>query len=228
VGESGFWEHLEDKDRNALLAAARPRIFGPNAVLCMEGDLTTHVFILLSGWVKVTTVARDGREILVALINGGNVIGEIAGRVTGYRTATVQAIGAVHALIISAERFEDFLDAHRAAARAYRQAIAEVQRAAHEYQRNRALSSGARRLACLLLDLAGQQSASDRDGIAAAPPLSQEELASLIGASRSTVTRALHDWRSRRIIGTDQRRIEILDQVRLLRIAGRLAQERAL
>jgi CRP/FNR family cyclic AMP-dependent transcriptional regulator len=191
-------------------------------VLCMEGDPTTHLFILLSGWVKVTNVTRDGREILVALYGGGSVFGEIAGRVTGYRTATVRAIGPVRVLVIGAERFEDFLDAHPAVARAYRQAIAQGQQAAYEYQRNQSQSSGAQRLACLLLDLAGQEGTPAPDRGEIASQLSQEELASLISASRSTVTRALREWRSRRIISTDQRRIEILDRMRLARIAGRL------
>lgn len=218
-----FWELLTDRDREVLLTAAGSRIFRADAVLCMEGDPTTHVFILLSGWVKVTNATRDGREILVALYGGGNVFGEIAGRVTGYRTATVRAIGQVRTLVIGAERFEDFLDAHPAASRAYRKAIAQGQQAAYEYQRNQALSSAAQRLACLVLDLAGREGTADRDRAEIAPHLSQEELASLISASRSTVTRALREWRSMRIISTDQRHIEILDRARLLRIAGRLA-----
>jgi CRP-like cAMP-binding protein len=52
-------------------------------------------------------------------------------------------------------------------------------------------------------------------------PLSQEELASLIGASRSTVTRALSNWRSRHMIRTHQRHITILDRAALRRVAGR-------
>ena len=225
VSGPSFWELLAGRDRDGLLAAAGSRKFAADAVLCMEGDPTTHLFILLSGWVKVTNVTRDGREILVALYGSGSVFGEIAGRVTGYRTATVRAIGPVRALVIGAERFEDFLDAHPAAARAYRQAIAQGQQAAYEYQRNQALSSGAQRLACLLLDLVGQEGTPSPDRSEIAAQLSQEELASLISASRSTVTRALHDWRSRQIISTDQRRIEILDRMRLLRIAGRLVPE---
>ena len=193
----------------------------------MEGEPTTHVFVLLSGWVKVITVTRDGREVLEALRGAGDVIGEIAGQVTGYRTATVQAIGTVRALIVGERQFGDFLDAHPGAAQAYRQAMAERQRLAFEQQRSHALLSGAQRLAGLLLDLAEQQGVVSYDAVTVTTPLplSQEELASLIGASRSTVTRALHEWRSRQIIGTDQRHVEILDRTRLLRIANRLHKE---
>lgn len=228
----GFWWQLDAGDREALISVARSRVFPAGFQLCMEGEPTTHVFILLSGWVKVITVTRDGREMLEALRREGDVIGEIAGQVTGYRTATVQAVGTVRALIVGAGPFGDFLDAHPAAAHAYRRAMADRQRVANAQRRSHALLSGAQLLAGLLLDLAEQddgagggslgRGSAARDTGVAPLPLSQEELASLIGVSRATVTRALRDWRSRRIIGRDPRHIEILDRARLLRIAGRL------
>jgi CRP/FNR family cyclic AMP-dependent transcriptional regulator len=217
----GFWGLLGEEDRKALTSAARSRVFPADFVLCMEGEPTTHVFILLSGWVKVSTVTRDGREVLEALRGAGDIVGEIAGQVTGYRTATVQALGTVRALIVGAGQFGDFLDAHPGAAHAHRQAMAERQRTAYEQQRGHALLSGAQRLAGLLLDLADEQDGASGGAVSTPLPLSQEELASLIGASRSTVTRALHEWRSRRVIGTDQRHIKILDRAWLLRISGR-------
>lgn len=207
--ESGFWGMLGDSDREALKAAARLRVFPDKGMLCLEGDATTHVFILLKGWVKIITSAGDGRERLASLRGDGDIVGDIA-RVTGYRTATVQAIGTVRTLIVGAEQFGLFLDSHANAARAYRHVMTEHERAAHSAQRSMALASGPQRLAALLLGLDG-----------ADLPLSQEELASLTGSSRSTVTRALHDWRSRRIIATRQRRVTILDDAALRRIAGR-------
>ena len=216
-----FWGRLGAAEHEALIGVARSRVFPAGSVLCTEGEPTTHVFVLLFGWVKCITVTHDGREILEALRSQGDLIGEIAGQVTGYRTATVQAVGAVDALIAGTKQFGDFLDAYPAAARAYRRYVAGRHSAANEQQRAHALQSGGQRLACLLLDLAAHQARADRGLIAAPPPLAQEELASLIGGSRSTVTRALRDWRSRRIIGTDPRHIEILDRARLLRIAGR-------
>lgn len=219
-----FWGQLSAVEHEALIAVARRRIFPADSVLCTEGEPTTHVFVLLSGWVKCITVTPDGRGVLEALRGEGDVIGEIAGQVTGYRTATVQAAGAVDALMAGTKQFGDFLDGHPAAARAYRRYIAERHRAANEQQRAHALQSGAQRLACLLLDL-DELRARAEGGTASAPPsLSQEELASLIGGSRSTVTRALHDWRSRGIIGTSPGRGEILDRARLRRIAGRAMQ----
>lgn len=219
--ESGFWKLLGDRERESLRAIARPRVFADNAILCLEGEPTTHVFIVLSGWVKIITVTSEGRETLAALRGEGDVVGEIA-QVTGYRTATVQAIGTVRALIAAAEQFEAFLDAHPAADRSYRRVMTEYQRDAHSSQRSKTLSSGPQRLAALLLHLAEQHGERTESGLRTALPLSQDDLASLIGASRSTVTRALSDWRSRHIITTHPRHITILNHPALRRLAGRL------
>jgi CRP-like cAMP-binding protein len=221
VHGADFLGLLTAGDREALLAVGRPQAYKAGTALCMEGEPTTHVFILISGWVKVITVTHDGREMLAALRGSGDVIGEIAGQVTGYRTATIRAIGTVRALIVGTGQFGDFLDTHPSAARAHRRLMAEQQRIAHEAQRSHVLASGPQRLACLLLDLVTRHGGAGDNALTAPLPLSQEEMASLIGASRSTVTRALHNWRSRQIIRTGQRNITILDQARLLKIAGR-------
>jgi CRP/FNR family transcriptional regulator, cyclic AMP receptor protein len=218
---TSFWWLLGDKERESITAAAASREFDDGTPLCVEGEPSTEVFIVLSGFTKITSVTSEGREILQAMFGEGDVVGEIAGQVTGYRTATVRAAGTVRVLMLEAERFGEILDSYSSAGRAYRRAMAEQQRASHELQRNQLLLSAPRRLAGLLLDLTEQDGDSSGDKHRTVVPLSQEELASLIGSSRSTVTRALSNWRSRRIVITNQRNITIIDQAGLRRIAGR-------
>lgn len=54
-------------------------------------------------------------------------------------------------------------------------------------------------------------------------PLSQEEIATLIGTSRATVTRALGDWRRRGLINTARHQITINSTPGLRGIADRAA-----
>jgi CRP/FNR family cyclic AMP-dependent transcriptional regulator len=220
VPGSSFWWLLGDADRKGLEAAGRPRTYRDADVLCNEGDPTTHVFVLLSGWVKISKVSYDGKNVLQAVRGSGDVVGEIAGSVTGSRTATMKAAGTVRSLTVRSVQFWDFIDTHPAAGRAYRQASVEWQQVSYAQQKSLALLNGAQRLAGLLIDLDDQgRRAGGADD--SPPPLSQEELASLIGASRSTVTRALQNWRSRGIIGKSQRPVELLNRDWLLRYADR-------
>jgi len=75
----------------------------------------------------------------------------------------------------------------------------------------------------VLLDLAARYGSETGDEVHIAVPLSQEELASLAGTSRATVTRALSNWRRRGIIRTGQRDLTITDLGTLRKIAGQQA-----
>ena len=209
----GFWALLSDDERTALSGLGRTAVYSPGAVMCVEGDPATHVFVLVDGWVKIVGVTSDGHELTLALRGHGDTVGEVAGETAGYRTATVQAVGTVRALIVAYEKFRSFLDANDGADRAYRRMVTRRWNDAESMLRARSVTSGAQRLAGLLLELADSE-------LQTAMTLTQEELASLTGASRATVTRALSNWRRRGIIRTSQRDITITDLVALRKIAG--------
>ena len=209
----GFWPLLSDDERTALASLGRTTVYPPGAVMCVEGDPNTHVFVLVDGWVKIVGVTSDGHELTLALRGRGDTVGEVAGETTGYRNATVQAVGTVRALVVPYERFSSFLDAHDGADRAYRRMVTRRWNDAESMLRARSVTSGAQRLAGLLLELADSE-------LQTAMTLTQEELASLTGASRATVTRALSNWRRRGIIRTGQRDITITDPGALRKIAG--------
>ena len=212
----GFWALLTDEEQAVLSDLGRVTVYPPGAVMCVEGDPATHVFVLVDGWVKIMGVTSDGHELTLALRGRGDTVGEVAGETAGYRTATVQAVGTVRALIVTYEKFSSFLDAHAGADRAYRRMVTRRWNDAESMLRTRSVTSGAQRLAALLLELADWRDS----GVHTAMTLTQEELASLTGASRATVTRALSNWRRRGIIRTSQRDITITDLVALRKIAG--------
>jgi len=208
----GFWALLTDDERAVLTGLGRTAVYPPGTVMCVEGDPATHVFVLVKGWVKIVGVTSDGHELTLALRGRGDTVGEMAGETTGYRTATVQAVGTVRALVVPYDKFSSFLDAHDGADRAYRRMVTRRWNDAESMLRTRSVTSGAQRLAALLLELADQLDSE--------VTLTQEELASLTGASRATVTRALSNWRQRGIIRTGQRDITITDLAALRKIAG--------
>jgi len=215
----GFWSLLTGPEQSVLSGLGRMSVFPPGAALCVEGDPATHVFILVAGWVKILAVTSEGQEMVLALRGNGDIVGELA-EATGYRTATVQAAGTVRALIVGHDKFSSFLDSYLGASQAYRRFLTQRWSDTAAMLRRRSGTSGAQRLAFLLLDLAGQPGTGMADDVYVTMPLSQEDLASLAGTSRATVTRALGNWRRRGFIRTGQRRITIMDPGALRQIAG--------
>jgi CRP/FNR family transcriptional regulator, cyclic AMP receptor protein len=212
----GFWTLLSPAEQAVLNSIGRNSVFPPGATMCYEGEPTTHIFILVTGWVKVFAVTSDGRELMLALRGQGDIIGEVAGATTGHRNATIKAVDTVQALICRYDRFGTFLDSYPGADRVYRQVMTLRWNDAATTLRSRALTTGAQRLALLLLDLTARYG-----GVAnGTMPLSQEEVASLAGTSRATVTRAFGNWRRRGLIRTAPRRITIVDIEGLRKVTG--------
>jgi CRP/FNR family cyclic AMP-dependent transcriptional regulator len=220
VPPQGFWALLTAEEQAVLTDLGRIRVFAPGAVICVEGEPATHVFVLVDGLAKILSSTVDGHEQTLALRGNGDLVGEIAGQTTGYRNATVQAIGTVRALIVAYEKFTSFLDAHAGAGNAFRNVVTRRWNDADSMQRSFPVTNGAHRLAVVLLDLAARFGSETDHGVHIAVPLSQEELASLASASRATVTRALSNWRQRGIIRTGQRDTTITGLDALKRIAG--------
>jgi CRP/FNR family transcriptional regulator, cyclic AMP receptor protein len=218
-----FWEQLGPPDQQRLVAAGRVAQFGAGTTICRQGDPATHLFVVISGLIKVLTNSRDGQQSVQALRGHGDVVGELAGELTGYRTASMIAVTEVQAVVIGHEKFLAFLDRHLPAAHAYRKMITQRFSDTANSLYAQTTTNGAQRLAQLLLDLAEKygEPAGPGQALVLTLPLSQDELASLVSTSRATVTRALHDWRQRGLIQTRTRRITITDPAALHRLGGR-------
>ena len=216
----GFWALLSRDQQDALSGFGLPRDYSAGATICLEGDPATHVFILVAGLVKVLSSTNDGHDIVLALRGEGDIVGEVAGETTGRRNATIQAVDAVRALIVARDTFNSILDSNPGAGRANRRVVTHRRNDADTKLRSRAATTGAQRLARLLLDLADRYGRAVDGAIHLVMPLTQDELASMIGTSRATVTRALSNWRKRRFILTGQRHVTLLDPAGLRKIAG--------
>ena len=216
----GFWLLLTARERGDLTAVGHFRVYRPGSILCNEGEVNTHLLVLVNGSVKIISDTAAGDRRVVALRGQGDVIGEISGETTGQRTATAQAIDEVHALIVGYDRFGAFLESHPKAARAYLHVMIGRWGEAAATLSTLSVTSGTQRLAALLLELAGRHGNGTNGEIKITIPLSQDELASLASTSRSTVTRAFKSWRRRGFIRTGQRETTILNRQALQRAAG--------
>ena len=216
----GFWALLTRDEQDTLSRLGLPRDYPAGTIICHQGDPTTHVFCLMAGLVKIVSSTTDGHQIVLALRGEGDIVGEVAGETTGRRNATIQAVDDVRALIVPYSKFDPFLQSSPGAGRAYRHVVTERWNDADTMLRSRAVTTGAQRLARRLLDLAERYGRPVDGRTRLAMPLTQDELASLVGTSRATVTRAFANWRKRGFIRTGQRHITILDETGLLKVAG--------
>jgi CRP-like cAMP-binding protein len=218
----GFWQALQESERAALRAAGRTREYATGTLLCSQGADPDHVLVILDGWVKVTAGRADGQEVMLAIRGPSDTIGE-SGWLNGRpRSANVKALGRVRALAIPAEQFAAFLNSHAHAAQVLARVMVGRMDDADRRMTSQVGTSGPKLLALLLLDLAERYGVPGGGGAVSLPlPLTQQELATMIGRARETVARALTVWRREGIVVTRRMRIVILRLEALRDIAER-------
>lgn len=203
--------HLSDDDRRALQAlAGRPaRRYEPDTIIVREGEDPQMVRLLLSGWAHHYKELPDGRRQMVAL----SLPGDLRGFDTDMLFEMDHSIGALSAVTLIEIRlaaFEEMMSAHPRVMRAlHRQALvdAAVQR---EWLLNLGRRTATERLAHLFCELFHRlRGIGQTEGNACDIPLTQADLADLVGITPVHVSRVLQTLRAQQLIALRGRRLTL-------------------
>jgi CRP/FNR family cyclic AMP-dependent transcriptional regulator len=103
-GNGRAWHRLTSVEQTALTEAGYVRSWQPGEILALQGGPPNGMFVILRGWVKISAANDRGDKTRLATRGPGEIIGEL-GPISGLpRTATMQAIGEVRALVVPQER----------------------------------------------------------------------------------------------------------------------------
>ena len=214
-----FLARLERADRTALLSLGRALRFGTRSALIHQQEPSSHVLLITEGWTKVTASAANGYEALLALRGPGDIVGESSALTGRARSATVTALEPVKAVAVEHDLFREYLSRSPAASFTLLGLTSDRTRAADRRRLEFASLTVRERFAVLLLDLARTHGVRTQEGIELTVPLSKQELAGSVGASREMVQRLLRDLRARQVVSTGRRTLLILRPDVLRRIA---------
>jgi CRP-like cAMP-binding protein len=178
--------------------------------LIREGENTRFAILLLDGVVKATSLTSDGREALLAIRIGGDLVGEFAAIDDRPRSATVTTCGTVVARFV---KHADFLDCMRRSpeiAFAVNRSVVGKLRVANARRVDFNGCDVPTRVARVLYQVA--MSYGDLDGNRSVIRwLTQPELASLAGAAEPTVHKTLRQLREAGTVLTQYRSVTVLD-----------------
>jgi CRP/FNR family cyclic AMP-dependent transcriptional regulator len=153
-------------------------------ILFRQGDPATELFVVLDGRIAIATQAGDGREAVVAVLERGGLFGELAVFDDAPRSADARALTDVIVAAVPYAAVRTALKEQPDLLWVMVRLLAERLRATDETLADAVFLDVPGRTAKRLLELANGQDTF-------AIPLTQEELASMIGASRERVNKAL-------------------------------------
>lgn len=216
----GFLSGLETAERAALMERARRRRFSRGDTLFHEGDASDWVAVLLSGRAKVSFFTEDGTEVVLAVREPGDLLGELSALDKAPRSATVTAIDDVDTLVLTADAFQVYLESYpRLALELVRSLMARLRDADVKRVEFGAYDTVGR-LARRLVELAERFGSPTEEGVTIELPITQQELAGWTGSSRESVAKALQTLRKLGWVDTARRRMVIRDLDALRRRAG--------
>ena len=198
-------------DQTRVLGAARRRQFRRGDVVFREGDPADGMHLIEAGVFAVEVSTAGGERAMLNVLAPGDFFGELALVAPAHqspRTASILALAPGQTLAISASAFTALRDAHPEVERLLVSALAQrVDQLSGRLLE--ALYTGVdRRVYRRLLDLAEIFGGA---GSAVVIPLSQEDLATMAGASRPTVNQVLQRLMARGVITLGRRQIAIED-----------------
>ncbi len=231
-GERGRWPYQEwawppsslfgglaPAGRDQMLALGARVWYEADRVLIRESEQTSYVLILLDGVVKVTGRTYDGRDALLTVRMGGDLVGELAAVDGQPRSATVTTCGPVAARVVTRGDFLDCLRRNPGIAHAFEASIVTKLRTANTHRIDFIGCDAATRVARVLHQVAMLYGERSGGGAVIRWPITQPELAALCGAAEPTVHKALRGLRETGVISTGYRTIRIENLAHLSRIA---------
>jgi CRP/FNR family transcriptional regulator, cyclic AMP receptor protein len=195
------------------------RTFPRETAIMWAGQPGDAVYVVLEGWVKVHSPVR-GRDVILALLGPGEVVGEMSvvdslGRSASVVTLEPSTVGA-----IARSSFWECLRTMPALAFNVATIVSRRVRLANSLIQSLAALEVAGRLSQQLLALAHEYGERTADGgMRISLPLTQTDLADLVGASRVRVNQVLGELRTQGSIElSHDHRVTIRDEDALRRL----------
>jgi CRP/FNR family cyclic AMP-dependent transcriptional regulator len=212
LGQSTLFSALDAEPLRRILAEARSIGCRRNDVIFSEGDDAAELFVVRSGRIAIGRQSPDGRESLIALMEGGDLFGDMPLFDGEHRSAQARALEASELLCVPYAPIKTVLEERPQLLWDVVAMLSRRLRSTDSALADSVFLDVTGRTAKRLLELSG-----DADEFLL--PITQEELAGLVGASRERVNKAISAFVRLGWVEQVDRRYRILDRLQLTRRA---------
>ncbi len=192
LGKTHLFGSLDLGERRSVALEMREVHYDAGQIVFGRGDPGRDIYLVANGRVRLSVLTPEGRELSFAHAEPGQIFGEIAVLDGGLRTADATAVSKVVAQTLSKGALMRLIESRATVREAVIRFLCNRLREADQQLEGIALYPIEVRLARFFLAAARQKAgAAIGDRVTIDLPISQSELALLIGASRPKVNAAL-------------------------------------
>lgn len=211
---------LTDAEREALARDFVRRPYRQGELIFQQDDPGQVLYLVESGQVRIFVEGESGQETSVTFCGPDDVFGELAVIDEDPRSASAIAMKDTVLHILSRDRFREHLRRSPQLGLNFMRALSIRVRYNTQQMTSLTQLDVPARLARKLLELAKQYGVVEPDGVRLRLTLTQSDLASLTGATRESVNKALGNFRRQGLILMQQGHIIMLDPEALRDLAS--------
>ena len=191
---------LTNEQAQSIADSVVKRRYRRGEIIVEHGRKSNSLFILLNGRARVLTSDSRGREVILAVLQNGDYVGEMSLIDNEPHSATVRAEVQCDALVLGRPEFTRCLPENSSLSYAIMRGLVTRLRSADRQIESLALLDVYGRVARTLLDMA-----EEIDGEKwIKSKVSRQDMAKIVGASREMVSRVMKDLEERGIIETQE------------------------
>jgi CRP-like cAMP-binding protein len=211
--------HLPETDLQRLAELATTRSYKAGEPVFLKGDQGGAMMAVLRGRIRICAYSAEGREVVLNVIQAGEVFGEIAMIDGGDRTADAFAMEPTDLLVLQRRDFLPFLERNPQVCVRLLEVMCKRLRWTSEQLEDVNFLDLRSRLAKRILYLIDHQGEAVLQSGTQGVRISQHMLASMIGTSREAVNKQLRSWEEQGLIDVRRGSITLLDRRRLHDVA---------
>jgi CRP/FNR family cyclic AMP-dependent transcriptional regulator len=213
-----LFESLSDSDVENLAGLLRRMSLRSGEILFREGDEGTALYIIHQGRIKIS-ISKRTDKLTLAVLGEGEFLGEMALLDGQPRSADAVALEETRLYSLSRKDFLSFILNNENAVRTILSALSMRLRRTDDMLAELCFLNLSARLAKRLVELADAKEKDERASGENFLKISQQELADILGVSRESINKELRILRTRGIITTMRKSIQIHDLEALRRRA---------
>ena len=207
-----FFSNLEDKEIDSILTIVIEKKYKKNQVIFHEGEPGEYLFMVRSGNVKVYKLSEDGKEKILGVFGPGDFFAELPLLDGGKYPASSETLSPTNLLCLSRENFLKILSKNPQITGKIHEIVGSRLRHFTSQITDLTLKDASCRLAGFLLEKAEEKNIFNAKEIRFPMELTHQEIASLIGTARETVSRTLRQFQKEGLIEIKDRYVTVLDK----------------
>ena len=223
VRNCSLFQRLNDQQLESLEQRSRIRKFPKGSSIYLPNDLADGTFLVAEGRVQICSTTPEGKQCILAFVEPGEVFGELSLIDHGQREERAEAVVGSTVVVIPSEHIRSLMEESAELSLGVTKLIGFRRKRVERRLRSLLFRNNRDRLTHLLVELADQYGIATSDGIELSIRLSHQDLASIIGATRETVTTLLGEMQSEGLLKIRRQRLLIRN---LRKLAGEIPESR--